>query len=303
MSLMAEAKQARDARPRKTKNPFVPSKDRINIDTVLETATQEEPSEAEQSIFAILRSDDGNARSDGEASAEELPGRLKVLIGDEAACAFSDYLNTHDSLTMDIDGARDPVNVTNPLDNDALIKQAAFMSQCKHRGSTSTTNAEPSDSTDTPRVPAPPVPEEIPPSAAIQTLRNNFWKTKQKRRDMWKLVKELMKVRNIMTNPEQRRAFEIVAHHIIEGGTQLMMYIGGRGGTGKSYLIETIVFLFYTFDRAEELRIGAPTGIAAALIGGNTLHSLFSIGANHRASDKDKTIRCLVTNGEGSNTS
>lgn len=91
-----------------------------------------------------------------------------------------------------------------------------------------------------------------------------------------------MAARGLNDNLEQKKAFKIIAHHVISGGEQLTMYIGGRGGTGKSYLIETIVLLFRLLERTDELRIGAPTGIAASLIGGNTIHSLLGIGQNFR---------------------
>jgi ATP-dependent DNA helicase PIF1 len=80
--------------------------------------------------------------------------------------------------------------------------------------------------------------------------------------------------KGIKNNPEQLRAFYIVAQHIINGESQLLMHIGGMGGTGKSYVFGAIVELFDQLQRRHELVIGAPTGIAAALIGGSTLHSL-----------------------------
>ncbi|EAU91812.2 hypothetical protein CC1G_04579 [Coprinopsis cinerea okayama7 len=79
---------------------------------------------------------------------------------------------------------------------------------------------------------------------------------------------------NMGNNREQRRAFSIIADHILDGGPQLLMYVGGMGGTGKSHVIRAVVMLLERLGRRHELLIGAPTGIAATLIGGTTLHSL-----------------------------
>ena len=79
-------------------------------------------------------------------------------------------------------------------------------------------------------------------------------------------------------NEEQRRAFEIVTHHVVfPHSDQLKMYIGGIGGTGKSQVIKAISEFFRC--RGEEFRfiIVAPTGSAAALLGGATYHSVLGI--------------------------
>ncbi|KAH6912390.1 hypothetical protein BKA70DRAFT_1370571 [Coprinopsis sp. MPI-PUGE-AT-0042] len=59
---------------------------------------------------------------------------------------------------------------------------------------------------------------------------------------------------------------------------QFLMCVCGVGGTGKSYLIRAIVMLFERLRRSHQLLRGAPTGIAAVLIGGTTLHSLIMSG-------------------------
>ncbi|KIL66495.1 hypothetical protein M378DRAFT_75208, partial [Amanita muscaria Koide BX008] len=80
-------------------------------------------------------------------------------------------------------------------------------------------------------------------------------------------------------NCEQRRAFDIVTQHLsaTEGSTgssQLLMQLIGEGGTGKSRVIQTITHAFEISERLCMLRKAAYTGIAACLIGGQTLHSL-----------------------------
>ncbi|KAF8206355.1 hypothetical protein K438DRAFT_1578096, partial [Mycena galopus ATCC 62051] len=76
-------------------------------------------------------------------------------------------------------------------------------------------------------------------------------------------------------NPEQERALRIVANHFISGtDDQLLMYVGGVGGTGKSHIIEAIVELFNQCGYSERLLVSAPTGCAAVLISGYTIHAL-----------------------------
>ncbi|KAJ2916205.1 hypothetical protein MD484_g4202, partial [Candolleomyces efflorescens] len=88
------------------------------------------------------------------------------------------------------------------------------------------------------------------------------------------LVRSIANEKGISNNPEQLQAFRIVAEHVLSGGLQLLLYVGGMGGTGKSYVVNAITELFERLGRRHELAIGAPTGIAATLVGGSTLHSL-----------------------------
>lgn len=81
----------------------------------------------------------------------------------------------------------------------------------------------------------------------------------------------------LASNTEQRRAFEIVARHVCYGGKQLLMYVGGLGGTGKSHVVNAVLSLFDRLSRRKEIYVSAPTGAAAILIGGYTIHSLVSL--------------------------
>jgi len=56
------------------------------------------------------------------------------------------------------------------------------------------------------------------------------------------------------------------------------MIVLGAGGAGKSLLIRAITETFQHFDALNQLAKCATTGIAAADIGGKTMHSLFGIG-------------------------
>ncbi|KIK54046.1 hypothetical protein GYMLUDRAFT_108885, partial [Collybiopsis luxurians FD-317 M1] len=54
----------------------------------------------------------------------------------------------------------------------------------------------------------------------------------------------------------------------------LRMYIGGMGGTGKSQLINALLQFFTARNCQFAIVVSAPTGNAAALLGGLTYHFL-----------------------------
>ncbi|CAF3882860.1 unnamed protein product [Adineta steineri] len=97
-------------------------------------------------------------------------------------------------------------------------------------------------------------------------------------------------------NREQQAAFMIISSHL-DGdkerhkGTnngQLLMCIPGCGGTGKSQLIRAVTKYFLITKRMQMMRKLAPTGIAAAEIGGMTIHSFLG---EQRNSGKPRTIK------------
>ena len=55
------------------------------------------------------------------------------------------------------------------------------------------------------------------------------------------------------------------------------MYLGGMGGTGKSQILAALSDFFALRKEAHRFVIVAPTGSAAALLGGSTYHSMFGI--------------------------
>ncbi|KAI0075284.1 hypothetical protein K474DRAFT_1563476, partial [Panus rudis PR-1116 ss-1] len=54
---------------------------------------------------------------------------------------------------------------------------------------------------------------------------------------------------NLISNPEQLRAFNIIANHVSKQTSQLLMYIAGVGGTGKSHIIQAVRNLFHRIGR------------------------------------------------------
>ncbi|EIW86687.1 hypothetical protein CONPUDRAFT_45042 [Coniophora puteana RWD-64-598 SS2] len=79
----------------------------------------------------------------------------------------------------------------------------------------------------------------------------------------------------LRSNKEQMQAFLMIAEHFLLGKTeQLLMFLSGIGGSGKSHVIRAVVELFRRCGCSERLMLAAPTGAAAVLINGYTIHSL-----------------------------
>ena len=82
-------------------------------------------------------------------------------------------------------------------------------------------------------------------------------------------------------NKEQGRAFRIVANHACDPDSeQLKMYIAGMAGTGKSQVLRALSEFFSRRKELYRLLILAPTGSAAALLGGSTYHSVLGINSD-----------------------
>lgn len=84
-------------------------------------------------------------------------------------------------------------------------------------------------------------------------------------------------------NQEQKRAFVLVAGHtLIEKPKQLLMYLGGPGGTGKSRVVNALRDFFEKRNEQRRFRLAAFTGVAARNIGGATLHALLQLSDSGR---------------------
>ena len=101
-----------------------------------------------------------------------------------------------------------------------------------------------------------------------------------------------------MLNEDQRRIFEQVSNHLnhqrrhesndckCKDIKPLHMFVSGVGGTGKSFLIETIRSLvkeMWKDDAGDDTTcaVAAPTGLAAYNVGGVTVHRLFQLPIEH----------------------
>ncbi|KAI3998453.1 hypothetical protein K525DRAFT_180094, partial [Schizophyllum commune Loenen D] len=98
-------------------------------------------------------------------------------------------------------------------------------------------------------------------------------------------------------NPEQRRAFTLIANHA--GGVQaqsMRMFLGGMGGTGKSTVIRALIEYFKRRGEDNRFIILAPTGTAAALLNGFTYHSVLGVGWGNDAGGKGGLTGSKVRN-------
>ena len=93
-------------------------------------------------------------------------------------------------------------------------------------------------------------------------------------------------------NTDQERAFRIVANHSCQPTSEnLKMYIGGMGETGKSQVLKALMEFFQHKKESHRFIVVAPTGSAAALLGGSTYHYMF--GINDFASAKPENMQLL----------
>ncbi|CAG8602697.1 2590_t:CDS:2 [Cetraspora pellucida] len=85
---------------------------------------------------------------------------------------------------------------------------------------------------------------------------------------------------SIGLNKEQKKAYFLMCDHcqrnqpnVINKPSQLLLYITAAGGTGKTKVVQSVISYFeYTFQHYKIIVL-APTGIAAAIISGYTIHS------------------------------
>ncbi|PBK85070.1 hypothetical protein ARMGADRAFT_899003, partial [Armillaria gallica] len=97
-------------------------------------------------------------------------------------------------------------------------------------------------------------------------------------------------------NNEQDRAFRIVANHATSPySDQLRMYIGGMGSTGKTQVLKALVKFFELRHEAHRILIVAPTGTAAALLGGYTYHSAFGINERTQGDGDGSKVMSTLT--------
>lgn len=92
-------------------------------------------------------------------------------------------------------------------------------------------------------------------------------------------------------NEGQKKAFKIISNHAtMVAPEQLLMHLGGMGGTGKSTVIKALSAFFKR--RNEEFRfvLLGPTGTSAALIGGSTYHTYLGINTQAKKGNAAATL-------------
>jgi PIF1-like helicase len=89
---------------------------------------------------------------------------------------------------------------------------------------------------------------------------------------------------------EQERAFRIIANHAVAPGSeQLIMYVGGMAGTGKSQVIKALMDFFKSRNESHRFVVVAPTGTAAALLHGSTYHSFLGVPIDGQTALRNET--------------
>lgn len=102
-------------------------------------------------------------------------------------------------------------------------------------------------------------------------------------------------------NSDQNRLYRYVQAVVkadLEGKQpkQMKMFTTGAGGNGKSYVIAAIVklvndsYIEPIYRDKHVVKVAAPTGVAAMLINGQTLHSALSLGIEHGKISKHKAL-------------
>jgi hypothetical protein len=96
---------------------------------------------------------------------------------------------------------------------------------------------------------------------------------------------------------DQANAFICICKHVLElelhasgGGerpNQMLMFLGGEGGTGKSEVLKSLTEYLTRMGRSYLLRTGAMTGSAAENVGGSTLHTLLGLSINKSGGQDD----------------
>jgi hypothetical protein len=75
---------------------------------------------------------------------------------------------------------------------------------------------------------------------------------------------------------------------------QLLFYVGGEGGTGKSRIISSLQHLCGSWQRPNAIALTAMTGKAASIIGGRTLASVLITSKSASGSSFALEIDCLI---------
>jgi hypothetical protein len=79
-------------------------------------------------------------------------------------------------------------------------------------------------------------------------------------------------------NKEQKRAFRLLVQSVSTSDTpQLCLYLAGMAGTGKSRVFKAIILCFECIGEPGAYIVLAPTGSAAALVGGSTYHLVLGL--------------------------
>lgn len=90
-------------------------------------------------------------------------------------------------------------------------------------------------------------------------------------------------------NADQKRVFQMVTENISQNSVVLRHFVSGTGGTGKSFLINTLKhWVSKTLNKT--VAVSAPTGIAAFNVNGLNIHRLLQLPVEHGPTPKYKPL-------------
>ncbi|XP_018362178.1 PREDICTED: ATP-dependent DNA helicase pif1-like [Trachymyrmex cornetzi] len=96
-----------------------------------------------------------------------------------------------------------------------------------------------------------------------------------------------------LLNEDQKRIFDRVCQVLQNKNQILRLYVSGEGGTGKSFLIETIKH-WIRIHLEKMTALSAPTGIATFNIDGLTIHRMFQLPVTHESTAKYTHLSDMV---------
>ncbi len=91
-----------------------------------------------------------------------------------------------------------------------------------------------------------------------------------------------------LLNRFSRKAAQL--EEVLPSSKQLVMFLGGCGGTGKSRIIQAFLDFARRWHSSSTVVVSATSGIAAMLIGGCTLHSALGIGTKANPPKPSQTL-------------
>ncbi|KAF5340024.1 hypothetical protein D9611_012445 [Ephemerocybe angulata] len=248
MALIAEGKQARDERPR-GKNRGISESALLELENLPDLeAVPERP--LVNIYAAALEPIEGGTDYRIRSKASDY---LDSLLGPGASRAIQ---SCFPATSLQSSNTLESVTIThsNPGQNDADIISAhrKYMAASKRRKAPSD-EEESGESGPKKRRRRRRVKEIHPAAEIVDTISlPSTQRNAATRPQAMEAARILASSKGLISNPEQFRAFMTIADHATKGGQQLLMYVGGEGGTGKSYLIETVVEFFSLLGRKDE---------------------------------------------------
>jgi hypothetical protein len=133
-------------------------------------------------------------------------------------------------------------------------------------------------------------------STASLEYHRNKWQVVPKLSNLISMVVEVYQLNQKQLLITKKVLGHMISHHDIcdRFEDQMLLYVGGLGGTGKTHLIKAILYGLDILSRRDEVLLIATTGSAAANIGGGTYQSVLGLGISCKAGPPSSKICNLV---------